>query len=84
MRVPQFGWNLVRPAEGCNLLEEGYAYFANSYRALAAPSWNVAQAEHGGTYVAAVERGNVIGCQFHPELSGAYGCALLSRFLELS
>jgi imidazole glycerol phosphate synthase glutamine amidotransferase subunit len=84
VRVPQFGWNLVRPAEGCNLLEEGYAYFANSYRALAAPGWNVAQAEHGGAYVAAVERGNVIGCQFHPELSGAYGSALLSRFLELA
>jgi imidazole glycerol phosphate synthase glutamine amidotransferase subunit len=84
VRVPQFGWNLVRPAEGCNLLEEGYAYFANSYRALEAPGWNVARAEHGGTYVAAVERGNVIGCQFHPELSGAYGTALLSRFLELT
>ena len=84
VRVPQFGWNLVRPAEGCNLLEEGYAYFANSYRALAAPGWNVAQAEHGGAYVAAVELGNVIGCQFHPELSGAYGSALLSRFLELT
>ncbi len=84
VRAPQFGWNLVRPSEGCNLLEEGYAYFANSYRALAAPGWNVAQAEHGGIYLAAVERGKVIGCQFHPELSGAYGAALLSRFLELS
>jgi imidazoleglycerol phosphate synthase glutamine amidotransferase subunit HisH len=30
-----------------------------------------------------MERGNVIGCQFHPELSGAYGHALLARFLEL-
>jgi imidazole glycerol phosphate synthase glutamine amidotransferase subunit len=83
VRTPQFGWNLVRPGEDCDLLEEGYAYFANSYRATAAPGWRVAQAEHGGRFVAAVERGNVIGCQFHPELSGAYGAALLSRFLEL-
>jgi imidazole glycerol phosphate synthase glutamine amidotransferase subunit len=83
VRTPQFGWNVVRPAEDCDLLEEGYAYFANSYRATAAPGWKVAQAEHGGRFVAAVERGNVIGCQFHPELSGAYGAALLSRFLEL-
>jgi imidazoleglycerol phosphate synthase glutamine amidotransferase subunit HisH len=30
-----------------------------------------------------MERGRVIGCQFHPELSGDYGAALLSRFLEL-
>lgn len=84
VRVPQFGWNLVRPEDGCDLLEEGYAYFANSYRAIAAPGWKVAQAEHGGPYVAAIERGKVIGCQFHPELSGAYGSALLSRFLELA
>lgn len=84
VRVPQFGWNRVRPGEDCSLLEEGYAYFANSYRALAAPGWAVAHGEHGGRFVAAVERGNVIGCQFHPELSGSYGSALLSRFLELS
>jgi imidazoleglycerol phosphate synthase glutamine amidotransferase subunit HisH len=33
--------------------------------------------------VAASSGGNRVGCQFHPELSGAYGAALLSRFLEL-
>lgn len=84
VRVPQFGWNEVRPGPDCLLLEEGYAYFANSYRALAAPGWRLAEATHGGSFVAAMERGNVIGCQFHPELSGAYGTALLSRFLELA
>ena len=83
VRVPQFGWNKVEAGDESLLLESGYAYFANSYRALEAPGWRVATAEHGGTFVAAVERGNVIGCQFHPELSGAYGAALLSRFLEL-
>lgn len=83
VRVPQFGWNRVQPGEGCNLLEEGWAYFANSYRAVAAPGWKVATSEHGGPFVAAMERGNVLGCQFHPELSGAYGEALLSRWLEL-
>jgi imidazoleglycerol phosphate synthase glutamine amidotransferase subunit HisH len=30
-----------------------------------------------------MERGNLVGCQFHPELSGDYGGALLSRWLEL-
>jgi imidazole glycerol phosphate synthase glutamine amidotransferase subunit len=84
VRVPQFGWNEVAAEEGCNLLESGYAYFANSFRATEAPGWNVAWAEHGGRFVAAMERGNVVGCQFHPELSGAYGAALLSRFLELA
>ena len=84
MRVPQFGWNEVQPAEDARLLEGGYAYFANSYRATEAPGWTVAPATHGGRFVAAMERGNVLGCQFHPELSGAYGEALLSRFLELA
>jgi imidazole glycerol phosphate synthase glutamine amidotransferase subunit len=83
VRIPQFGWNEVRPAGDARLLEAGYAYFANSYRAAAAPGWSVAEATHGGPFVAAIERGNVIGCQFHPELSGAYGEALLARFLEL-
>ena len=83
VRVPQFGWNEVRPHEGALLLEGGYAYFANSYRAIEAPGWAVAHATHGGPFVAAMERGNIIGCQFHPELSGAYGEALLARFLEL-
>ena len=62
----------------------GWAYFANSYRAVEAPGWAVASATHGGPFVAAMERGNVVGCQFHPELSGAYGAALLARFLELA
>lgn len=83
VRVPQFGWNEVKAGEDCRLLESGYAYFANGYRALEAPGWAMARATHGGAYVAAMERGDVIGCQFHPELSGAYGAALLSRFLEL-
>ena len=44
----------------------------------------MAWATHGGRFVAAMERGKVVTCQFHPELSGAYGEALLSRFLELA
>jgi len=83
VRTPQFGWNQVHASDDCNLLDSGYAYFANSYRAVAAPGWRVASADHGGPFVAAMERGSVIGCQFHPELSGDYGAALLSRFLEL-
>jgi imidazole glycerol phosphate synthase glutamine amidotransferase subunit len=82
VRVPQFGWNEVAADDGCSLLDSGYAYFANSYRVTEAPGWKVATATHGRPFVAAMERGNVVGCQFHPELSGAYGAALLSRWLE--
>ena len=83
VRVPQFGWNAVQAGEDGRLVEDGWAYFANSYRATAAPGWTVATATHGGPFIAAMERGNIITCQFHPELSGAYGEALLARFLEL-
>jgi imidazole glycerol-phosphate synthase subunit HisH len=82
VRVPQFGWNRVAPEPGCRLLEAGYAYFANSYRVLEAPGCAIATAEHGGRFVAALERDGVIACQFHPELSGAYGHRLIARWLE--
>jgi imidazole glycerol phosphate synthase glutamine amidotransferase subunit len=83
VRVPQFGWNEVMAEPGARLLRTGCAYFANSYRASAAPGWRVALAEHGEPFVAGMERGNIVTCQFHPELSGSYGAALLGRFLEL-
>jgi imidazole glycerol phosphate synthase glutamine amidotransferase subunit len=82
VRVPQFGWNRVEPQPGCAGLGSGYAYFANSFRAAEAPGWRVALAEHGGPFVAAMERGRIVGCQFHPELSGDYGATLLARWLE--
>jgi glutamine amidotransferase len=82
VRVPQFGWNRVTADPGCRLLDSGHAYFANSYRLAAAPpDWHVALTDHGGPFVAACERGRVLACQFHPELSGPWGLALLQRWL---
>jgi imidazole glycerol phosphate synthase glutamine amidotransferase subunit len=81
--VPQMGWNLVVPDAGCRYLREGFGYFANSFRIVdVPPPWRAARAEHGGSFVAAVERGNVLACQFHPELSGAWGHDLLTRWIE--
>jgi glutamine amidotransferase len=82
VRVPQFGWNRVVPEPGCRFVQPGYAYFANSYRVLEAPGCAVATAEHGGRFLAALERGGVLACQFHPELSGAYGHELIGRWLD--
>ena len=82
-RVPQMGWNLVTPDARCEIVPGGYAYFANSYRLAAAPDgWLPVWCEYAGRFLAAVERGPVVGCQFHPELSGDYGKALLTRWLE--
>jgi len=80
--VPQLGWNVVETDPGCRMLTEGAAYFANSFRLVECPSgWNAAWSDHGGRFVAALERDEVLGCQFHPELSGAWGEALLRRWL---
>lgn len=81
LRAPQLGWNLVTPPDADGF-EPGYAYFANSYKLDAAPAgWQSATANHGGPFVAALWRGRVLACQFHPELSGPWGLALLQRWL---
>ncbi len=83
LRVPQMGWNRIAPDSGCRLLRPGFAYFANSYRLERAPAgWSAAFSDHGGKYVAALERDGVLACQFHPELSGAWGVSLLDRWLS--
>ena len=82
-RVPQMGWNLVTPADGCEVVPRGHAYFANSYRLTTThDDWLPVWCEYAGPFLAAVERGPVVGCQFHPELSGDYGRTLLTRWLE--
>ena len=86
IKIPHMGWNDVMPSthhDGAELIVPGEAYFLHSYhfapdegRAVAAMT------DHGGGLVAAVARDNIIGVQFHPEKSQAYGIALLARFLE--
>jgi len=82
LRVPQLGWNRIEPTDACELLEPGYVYFANSYRLERAPAgWGAAVSDYGGPFVAALERGPVLACQFHPELSGELGLRLIERWL---
>jgi len=81
--VPQMGWARITAPSESRVVRSGWAYFANSYRlADPPPGWVVATGEHGGPYVAAVERDGIVACQFHPELSGAYGLDLVRRWLE--
>ena len=82
VRVPQLGWNYVRPTAS-GLLVGGYAAFANSYCLAAAPQgWQCAWTTHGTRFVSALARGRTLACQFHPELSGEWGLALLDRWLR--
>lgn len=81
-RVPQLGWNRITPDPQCRILEDGHVYFANSYKIQEAPpGFAAAWAEHGDRFVAAVERGPVLACQFHPELSGSLGKAILGKWV---
>ncbi|MFD1788222.1 imidazole glycerol phosphate synthase subunit HisH [Sphingomonas floccifaciens] len=79
VRVPHMGWNDVRPTTPHPLIVPGEAYFLHSF---AFAGENVlATTEHGGTVTAAIGRDNLLGVQFHPEKSQAYGLALIERFL---
>lgn len=82
IRIPHIGWNRVEAAPGCRVLSSGDAYFAHSYCLTTPPAGAcVATTCHGAPFVAALEWGAVVTCQFHPELSGAFGLDLLARWL---
>ncbi|HWJ70229.1 MAG TPA: imidazole glycerol phosphate synthase subunit HisH [Sphingobium sp.] len=83
IKIPHMGWNDVTPARPHGLVLPGEAYFLHSYHFAADdPADIVATTDHGGPLVAAVGRDNILGVQFHPEKSQAYGIATLARFLE--
>lgn len=83
LRIPQFGWSPIQASSRASFLRSGYSYFANSFCMRKAPEgWDVAYADYGGAYIAAMERKGVLACQFHPELSGQWGHDLLTRWLE--
>lgn len=83
IKIPHMGWNDVVPVVGAPLIEAGEAYFLHGYHFDATDKADVlATTDHGGPLVAAVGRDNIIGVQFHPEKSQAYGLNFLKRFLE--
>jgi glutamine amidotransferase len=83
LKIPHMGWNDVAPTQGAPLIEAGEAYFLHSYHFDASDDADVlATTDHGGRLVAAVGRDNIMGVQFHPEKSQAYGINFLKRFLE--
>lgn len=86
IKVPHMGWNDVAPpprAPAGALIDPGEAYYLHSYHFVPEDGETIAaMTDHGGGIVAAVARDNIVGVQFHPEKSQAYGLALLARFLE--
>lgn len=86
--LPHMGWNDVNPlrTDGVfrDLGPDPRFYFLHSYYfAPNDPQDVLATTDYGGRFASAVQRGNVLGVQFHPEKSHAWGIQLLKNFAEL-
>ena len=88
LKIPHIGWNALHFPGGVRhpllaSVEEGECvYFVHSYYATDCADAVIATTEYGAQLTAAVARGNVMGCQFHPEKSGDVGLAILKTFCE--
>jgi glutamine amidotransferase len=84
-KVPHVGWNSLEVRKGSRLLagvEPGeYVYFTHSYKAPVTAD-TAAATHYIEPFATAVERGNVMGVQFHPEKSSATGIKILGNFLN--
>lgn len=85
LKIPHMGWNRLEVKQG-KLLESAqgqFVYFVHSFYAQGCEDSLAAVTEYGAPITAAVEKGNIFGCQFHPEKSGNVGLAILGRFCEI-
>ena len=88
VRTPHVGWSpLARVGNGGGpmslVADRSYVYFVHSFRPEEEDPRDVAaRCDYGGGFAAVVRRGNVWGCQFHPEKSSDVGRAILRAFLE--
>jgi glutamine amidotransferase len=88
LKIPHMGWNLVSPckrhplAEG---LEAGARfYFVHSYHYECEDHEDeLFKTHYGYDFVSGVQRGNVMGVQFHPEKSHRFGMQLFKNFIGL-
>lgn len=88
LKSPHVGWNSLENVQPTSRLLAGIApgsfvYYTHSWRAPVSED-TAATTNYGGPFTAAVERGNVMGVQFHPEKSAETGLRVLKNFLELS
>ncbi len=86
-KIPHIGWNSLHfPQEKHPIfreIQEGdFVYFVHSFHGADCAPHTAATTEYGGVLTAAVAEKNVVGCQFHPEKSGAVGLKILKAFCE--
>ena len=87
LKIPHMGWNALHITQPSPILKntrEGeHVYFVHSFWADTPAENIIATSEYGMTITAAVQRGNVLGTQFHPEKSGAVGLKMLRAFCDM-
>ena len=87
LKIPHIGWNalhITRKNEILKYVNEGdCVYFVHSFYAEGCEDSLIATAEYGRDITAVVAKGNIYGCQFHPEKSGKVGLSILRAFAEL-
>ncbi len=88
MKVPHMGWNSLKIDPNSRLFkgipDGNYVYFVHSYYLKAGSEDIVAATTEYGTHIhAAVEKGNLYACQFHPEKSSQTGLKILENFISL-
>ena len=85
LKIPHMGWNALNVTGGRLLEGLGgqYVYFIHSFFGENCADSLSAWTDYGIPVTAAVEQGNLFGCQFHPEKSGSVGLSILRRFAEI-
>ena len=87
-KIPHIGWNALHFPKGIRhpllqrVQEGACVYFVHSFWADQCGDACIATMEYGAELTAAVARGKVMGCQFHPEKSGEIGLSILRTFCE--
>ncbi len=86
LKIPHIGWNALKftkPSKIFKYLNDGdCVYFVHSFYGANCEKSVIATTEYGAELTAAVQEGNVYGCQFHPEKSGEVGLKILKAFCE--
>ena len=88
LKIPHVGWNALhftpKYSPIFKYVEEGDSvYFVHSFYCTNCDRDVTAYTEYGANLTASVRRGNVFGCQFHPEKSGPVGMKILKAFDEV-
>ncbi len=87
-KIPHIGWNKLCFSENKGELykytpENEFVYFVHSFHAECPDKYITARTEYGSMLTASVQKGNVIGAQYHPEKSGDAGLMILKSFSEI-